>query len=266
VLLSIYFKEDPFNFKQAIDSLIRQTCMPSEIVIVKDGLLTNELNELIENYYTEFPNLFKIVPLLDNVGLGCALNIGINHCSFEIIARMDSDDIAYHCRFEDQLQFLACHPEISVLGSAVQEFNEVPGDLNRFRRPPQTFTELKHFAKYRNPLNHPSVVFRKKDVVEANSYIDMPLFEDYYLWVRLIINGFQIANLSQPLLHFRVGNDMIGRRHGLSYLKKEYAFLKAIKRLGFITKAQMYISLISKSPTRLMPKNILEFIYIKFLR
>lgn len=266
VLLSVYIGESRKNIDLALESVFKQTLMPNQIVLVKDGPLTLELEEVIKKYEILYPNIFDVVGLDINQGLGKALNIGLKYCKFDIIARMDTDDICYLNRFEEQIQFMNSNRDISVVGCVVQEFNKEPGDLRQFRKLPLTHKDLVKFSKYRNPLSHPSVMFKKKDVLAVGSYIDMPLFEDYYLWTRLIKNGFKIANMENVLLHFRIGNDMVGRRSGFSYFKKELFFLKTLKNLKVLNKAEYIKSIVLKAPLRLLPKSLLELIYKKLLR
>ncbi len=266
VLLSIYEKEHPEFLTLALDSILNQTLLPSQIVLVQDGPLPPYLSNVIESYRLLNPTLFSIVALEKNVGLGKALKFGLDACKFDLVARMDTDDICYPVRFQEQVNFMLSNSHISVLGSSIQEFKKKPYDLNRFKAPPETFEELKKFAKFRNPLNHPSVIFRKSHAINAGSYQHMPLFEDYFLWVRMLQLGYKIENLNLPLLHFRIGNDMIGRRHGLAYLKKEFNFLKAIRKSGFINSFELASSYLFKLPLRLLPKSLLSLLYKKVLR
>ena len=266
VLISVYFNDNPNFLFQSLSSVLSQTLMPSQIVLVKDGCLTTELDIIIENFVTVNDNIFDIVSLQENVGLAKALNEGLKKCKNDIVFRMDSDDICYSNRFEVQLLFLHQNPNISVLGCSVNEFNDIPGDLQRFRKLPEKSEELIKFAKYRSPLNHPSVAFRKNAILDVGCYKHMPLLEDYYLWILLIKKGYYLYNLQEPLLHFRVGNDMVGRRHGFSYLKKEHHFLKSILKIGFISYSQYLISVVVKFPLRLLPKKWLRIFYKKVLR
>lgn len=266
VLISVYSKENFIYLRDALDSVLNQTLVPNEIVLVKDGPLTEELESVISKYVFEYPAIFKIITLAENKGLGNALAVGINACTYKLIARMDSDDICFHDRFEKQINHMMKNSVVSVLGTSIREFNVKPNDLDTHRRLPVDFNAIKKFAKFRNPLNHPSVMFKKADVLAVNSYLNMPFFEDYFLWIRLIKNGYIIENLYEPLLHFRVGNDMIGRRHGLLYLKSELRFLAAAKSLNFINSFQYIVSILLKTPLRLIPKSLLLFIYRKFLR
>jgi glycosyltransferase involved in cell wall biosynthesis len=265
VLISLYDGEKPENLRLSLESVFSQTLLPSEVILVLDGPVRKELHDVLNGFRMKYHYL-KVVSLKRNVGLGLALNHGLSCCSTGIVVRMDTDDINYPDRFEKQISFLSLNPEISIAGSATQEFRNTPGDLNRYRELPSVWEKIQTFARYRNPLNHPTVIFKKSAIESVGSYQDMPLFEDYFLWMRLILGGFKIANVTEPLLHFRIGNDMIGRRHGFRYLKKEYNFLIMANKLKFINNFQLVISLILKLPLRVIPKKMLELIYNVCLR
>lgn len=266
VLMSVYFKETVENLRLSLNSIFEQTILPDEIVLVKDGPVPAELDNLIDVYRAKYCHSFRVISLDKNVGLGQALNTGLNICKNDIVARMDTDDICYPERFEKQLRFLEQNNDISVVGTQIQEFNSIPCDLKRFRKLPYLSSEIEIFSKYRNPLNHPTVFFRKDHVLKAGSYQHMPLFEDYFLWARMLNHGFKIGNIDETLLHFRIGNDMVGRRNGYSYALKELAFLKAIRAIGFISSWQFFVSVCFKLPVRILPKKILELVYKFVLR
>lgn len=265
VLMSVYEKEQPEFLESALESVFTQTILPDEVLIIKDGPLNSRLDAVIAKYDNSYSTV-SVLSLPMNVGLGAALNVGLLHVSNALVARMDSDDICYPGRFEQQFAFLKDHPSISIVGAAIQEFDQMPGDLSRFRRLPREPEQIVQFARYRNPLNHPTVMFRKADVLNSGSYLDMPLFEDWYLWVRMIQKGYKLYNLEVPLLHFRVGNDMVGRRYGFSYMKKELHFLLNLKAIGFLSPAAFLIGATAKLPLRLLPKSFLSFLYKSVLR
>jgi glycosyltransferase involved in cell wall biosynthesis len=234
--------------------------------MVIDGPINDLLLEQVLSFEKSFFGIFNRVSLPHNVGLGLALKIGLEYCIFEIVARMDSDDIAFVERFEKQLNYLIDNPHISILGSSMAEFNIVPGDLQSIRKLPSLNSQIIRFSKFRNPINHPTVMFRKNDIIEIGSYNNMPFFEDYFLWVRAILKNKVIENLEKPLLYFRVGNNMLARRRGLSYLIKEVFFLNHIYKIGFLSKFQWINNLLIKIPLRLLPIFILRPFYILFLR
>ena len=269
VLLSVYFRENPKYFKQAIDSIINQTVVPNEIVLIKDGPLTDDLNNLINNYVCSKPNLFKVIELSTNKGLGNALAIGVLECSNEVIARMDTDDICKLNRFEKQLKFLEENPEIALVGTNVEEFNSVPGDLKRYRKMPEKGYQLMHFSRFRNPVNHPTVMFRKSKVLEAGNYNgDILLFEDFSLFIRMLQKGSSFYNMQECLLYFRtgIGIEVIKRRSGLYYVKNEWKFAKLALKIKNLTFFEWVFYICTKLPLRLLPPKVILFVYNKFLR
>jgi len=269
VLIAVYKKENPSNFDVALDSLVNQTLMPNEIVLVKDGPLTVELEAVLNKYLSSFPDLFHIVPLPQNQGLGNALKIGLAQCQFDYVARMDSDDICIENRFKMQIDFLKQHPEIDVLGTGVEEFNHQPGDLKTFRILPSGGQALRRYAKFRSPVNHPSIIFKKSKVLESGGYTsDILLFEDFTLFVRMLKHGAIFYNMPEVLLHFRIGDgiETIKRRSGLHYAKKELQFLKFAKRIGHLNLPETLFYLFTKIPLRVLPPKLVLFIYNFFLR
>jgi len=244
---------------------MNQTLAPTEVVLVKDGPLTDALETVIARYTSRYPSL-KIVPLQKNMGLGYALREGLKHCTCEYVARMDSDDINVKERFEKQVHFLDTHPSISIVGTGICEFKNIPGDTATVKSLPADNELLKVYGRKRNPFNHSTVMFRKFYILDVGSYVTMPLFEDYYLWLRLIKKQYNIANIHEPLLYFRIGNDVIGRRIGISYLKKELFFLRISYKEGLLSLPDYIRSVITRAPFRLLPRFALYFVYKNLLR
>jgi glycosyltransferase involved in cell wall biosynthesis len=268
VLISVYHKENPLFFKIALDSVLNQTVLPDEIVLVKDGPLTTELDVVINQFSTIFPNLFKIISLPENKGLGNALAIGMLKCSNEIVARMDTDDICVKYRFEKQLKVLKTS-DYDLVASNIEEFNISPGDLKRYRKMPVNGVKLLKFSKFRNPVNHPTVMFKKSKVLEAGNYkSDILLFEDYSLFIRMLANGAKFYNIQENLLFFRIGSglDVIRRRSGLHYIKNEWKFSLFAFNIGHISLFEWMFYVVAKLPIRLLPSNFILFLYNKLLR
>lgn len=219
VLMSVYYKENPLFFDEALRSImIEQTIIPDEFVLVCDGALNSELNCIIEKYYTLFPEIVKVYRLETNVGLGKALAYGLEKCTYEVVARADSDDVCDKYRFEKQIRFIEEHKEVSAVGSDIDEFNDNYENPIRFKHMPQDFSDIKKVSRYRNPINHMTVMFYKTPILSVGSYIDLPFVEDYYLWVRLIAHGYVITNIREVLVHARVGNGMVKRRGNKKYI------------------------------------------------
>ena len=263
VLLPIYYRENPKFLQLALESLVNQTLPANEIVIVKDGPLNEELDQMIDSFSEKLP--LKIVPLAKNVGLGEALSIGISHCSYEFIARMDADDYCVPERFEKQVRVFQENPDLDILGSYLKEFVNEPGDLEVIRKVPLTHSEIYSYTFYRCPFNHPSVMFKKSAVLGVGSYQRMPFFEDYYLWIRMANGNCKFQNLGEVLLYFRIGNNMIRRRHGLEYAKHEISFFTYCYQNGLITLSQL-MRFYSRFPIRLLPVPILKKFYDLILR
>lgn len=266
VLISIYFKENPIYFKAAIESIINQTYRPSEIVIVKDGDLTEELDEVINYYNLKYEGLFNIVCLEENKGLGIALNEGIKACKYDVIARMDGDDICVKDRFEKQINYLKENKQIDIVGSYISEFDKAIENIISTKKVPISNEEIYAYAKKRNPFNHMTVMFRKYAVINAGNYKDFKWNEDYYLWVRMLNKGIKAHNIPEILVHARTGDAMFERRGGKEYCKVEYRLQKEYLRLGFITKKEFLLNVLLRSFVRLIPNKVRRYIYTRFLR
>lgn len=265
VLMSVYYKESPGNLEQSLQSLYNQTQKANEIIIVEDGPLTEELYSIL-NSHTEIHPEIRIVKLEKNSGLGVALNEGLKYCKNELVARMDSDDVAHEDRFERQLDIFKRFPQVEVVSAWIQEFDSETGERISVRKIPEYPFEIIHYAKKRCPVNHPVVMFKKRSVEFAGGYLPFPLFEDYYLWIRLLMNGTKFYNIQSPLLEFRTSPDMYKRRGGVKHAIVECRFQNHIRRLGFITRTQFVVNTIIRFSTRIMPNYLRKWIYQKCLR
>lgn len=266
VLMSVYYKENSEYLKQAIESIQAQTFPTDDFVLVCDGPLNQELDSVIKKKQQEMKNILNVVRLKKNAGLGKALNKGIQQCKNELVARMDSDDISYPDRCEKQLMVFNTYPEISVCSGIVEEFATNPKVVESRRVPPETQEEIREFAKVRNPFNHPCVMYKKPDVEAVGSYKDFYLLEDYYLWVRMIMAGYQGYNLQEPLLHMRAGTDMYMRRGGLKYAKTQEKLFRFMKNNGFISKGQYIKNCVIRGESSLAPNWLRKFVFEKVLR
>ena len=264
VLLSVYRKENPEYLKQSIDSIFTQTVPPTEIVMVEDGPLTDELYKVLDGYKKD-PR-WKAVPLPENVGLGKALNAGLEACSYELVARMDTDDIAKPERFEKQLAAFAADPELSLCGTQAAEFRDTPENVTAHKKVPLTDEEIRQYARKRNPFNHPTVMYKKSEVLRAGSYQHAMWFEDYYLWARMLAQGSKTRNLPEELLWFRAGEDMFGRRGGFKYVKSAVSVKSKIWKLGVSGFGDFLVSAGGQVVVGLMPNGLRRRFYQKFLR
>ncbi len=265
VLIPVYDGERSEHFSRALASIVEQTLLPTEVVLVKDGPLRAELEKVISCYASRY-SFFKIIPLQEHLGLGEALRRGLEACNFDIVVRMDSDDISCRKRFEVQVPYLYANKNIAVLGAGIEEFHRVPGDTGRIRKVPTSPDRIKSYSKFRCPVNHPTAVFRKTAIISVGSYKNMLLFEDYYLWMRLLRKGYLIENLPLSLLHFRVTEETVKRRQGIGYFRKELFFFKRLKSEKLISSLQYITLLATRLPVRLLPNKLCGFVYNQLLR
>lgn len=266
VLMSVYIKESPEYLRIAIDSMLKQTIPPSEFVIVQDGPLTDRLYMVIDEFRIKFPGLFRIVAYQNNYGLGYALQKGICACTKEIVARMDSDDWASPVRMEVQLSVLQSK-NLDMIGSQVTEFLESPDAYISITNLPENHDEIRDFSKRRNPFRHPAMVYRRDMVIKAGNYsTDFLYFEDWDLFNRMLSIGCKAANVHEPLVAMRVGEDFYARRGGVRYLKQVWMFKMEQVRNGYFTLFDFISSFAPQLCVCLLPNNIRARIYKKLLR
>ena len=265
VLIAVYAKELPQNLQQSLESIFRQELMPDEVVLVEDGPLTAELEQVVTEAAAKHQEL-HIIKIAKNKGLGLALQEGIKHCHYDIVARMDSDDIAHPERFKKEMAWLEAHPETDVVGSWVDEFSGDPSQVISTRRLPETHEEILRFSRYRNPMNHPTVMMRKEAVMRAGNYQHLPLFEDYDLWVRMLRQGARFHNLQESLLSFRLTSQLFSRRGGRHYIRQEIKFQRHMRAMGHIGYWQMSLNIVVRTLLRVMPKSCRRYGYLFFLR
>lgn len=264
--MSVYRKENPEYLRQAIESIQAQTLPSNDFVLVCDGQLNEPLDSVIAKKQQEMGTTLNVIRLAKNGGLGNALNEGIKHCKNELVARMDSDDIAYPDRCEKQINVFNTHPEVSICSGAVEEFTTDPEIVDTRRVPPETNAEIVEFAKKRNPFNHPCVMYKKSAVEASGLYQDFYLLEDYYLWLRMLMAGYQGYNIQEPLLHMRAGSDMYLRRAGWKYAKTQAKLFKFMRDSGFIGNGQYIQSCVIRSESALAPNWLRKLVFEKVLR
>ena len=247
VLISVYYKEIPRYLDRALQSITDdQILKPNEIVLIKDGPLTKELDEVIGKFKKKYPNLFKIVTLEKNYGLGKALNIGLENCTCELVARMDGDDISKPERFKKQIEIFQKNPKLDIVGSWIDEFIERDEEIivRSIRKVPETSEEIYQKLKSICAFNHPTVMYRKSKIIEVGSYLQEFVLEDYYLWIRLAMSGANMYNLQESLLKFRITEGTSKRRGGLKLLKSDIKFQNKIFKMGFINKIEVVQNLV----------------------
>lgn len=265
VAMCVYGKDNPEWFKTAVDSIIEQTKKPDEIVLVVDGPVPEELGSIIEEY--EKLDFFKVVRFEINQGHGNARRAGLENCSNELVAIMDSDDISTPDRFEKQLDAFEKDCELAIVGGNITEFVGEPDNIIGRRTVFVDDAEIKSDLKGRCPMNLVTVMFKKSKVEEAGGFIDWFCEEDYYLWLRMALADMRFANVSDDLVNVRVGKEMYRRRGGMKYFKSE------AKLQGFMLKNKLisfprYMINVNKRliVQVLMPNKLRGWVFKKFAR
>ena len=263
--MSLYAKEKPQYFDESIKSVLSNSVIPDEIVIVLDGPITDELSRVLDKYVSDRPNLYNIVPLEVNQGLGLALREGILHCKNELIARMDTDDVCRQDRFELQLKEFKENPCLDICGSHIAEFEESPDKIVAKRMVPLENESIRKYQRKRDGFNHVSVMFKKTAVLKAGNYQQCMLMEDTLLWVNMFKSGAIGMNIDDFLVFVRIGKDMYERRGGLEYFRKYKQGRKRIYKTGFINWWDYHYSLFVQLIVSILPNSIRGLIFKRFL-
>lgn len=238
VLMTTYIKETADNLEQSLSSiLIEQTVIPDQVVLVYDGPVTDELNEVAESFVQKFPNIMEIVRLETNQGQSKASAEGFKYLKYEWFARMDSDDVSVPDRFEKQLAVIEANPEISVVGGFIKEFKEKIGDLESLRIVPERHEDIVKAFKSRTPINNNTAMLRKSAVELAGGYGRDTVNEDYSLYAHMWVEGCKFYNIQEVLVNMRVGNGLVARRGGFRIFKdwcKDQKYLRKNGKHSFL--------------------------------
>ena len=262
VIMPVYKGDNADHFNDAIKSVVQQSCPAKEIVIIKDGPLTNELEKVLEKWCLENKTISPLT-LEKNVGLSGALNAGINAAKFEWLARMDADDICKPDRFEKQTALINKLPDLAILGSWITEFDEKMDKEIAVRKLPETHEEILKYAQWRCPFNHMTVMYRKSVLVDLGCYKNYgAVGDDYELWARFLVNGHKSANIQECLVDARTGVDFFGkRRRGMKYFKNEVREINDLYKLGLINPLQYSFHFTMKAIVRFSPPALVKLIY-----
>ena len=270
VLMSVYYKEKVEYLRESIDSMINQTIFPDEFIIIEDGVLPANLSLLIEEYKNSYPKLFTVLKNEVNLGLGPSLRKGILHARNEIIVRMDSDDISKNNRVEKQLCIFNQYPNIGIVGCSEVEFEKSVDNVVAVHSVPSYDEDIRKMMKRRCSLLHPTVVFKKSDVIRAGNYQEKNtyhLYEDYDLFTRMVlVNNVKAYNVKGNLYYMRVSGDFYSRRGGIAYALTALRFKYNLKRRKLISLWDFCLSGLGQAFVCLLPNFIRSYINISLLR
>lgn len=265
VLMSVYAKEKPEFLRESMMSMYEQTVPTDDFVLICDGPLNEELDTVIDEMSRLFGGRLRVFRLLKNHGLGYALKFGVEKCKNELIARMDSDDVSVKDRCEKELRVFE-REDVDVVGSNILEYDEKMEKIFGVRKVPMLNTEIKKYARRRNPINHQTVMYKKSKVLSVGNYEILNGFEDYYLWAKMIQQRNIFYNIQTALVNVRGGVEMCNRRGGLRYLKDTIRFQKDLRRNKIISIPRAIINVSERFIVALVPNFIRSVIYMRFLR
>lgn len=262
ILMSVYCKEKAEFLWESMESVYNQTVPADDFVLVCDGPLNRKLDKVIEQMKSKFGDRIQVIRLKKNLGLGNALNEGLKYCKHELVARMDSDDISMNTRCERQLSIFDKNPRVDILSGTILEFQKNPECITEKRELPEKHEDICQFAHKRNPFNHPAIMLKKSAVEAVGGYQETyPMFEDYYLWIRMLQNGSVGYNLKNPVLYMRTSSDFYLRRGGLLYAKRLLRFRGWLYRTGWSTGREYVEGAILHALVCLLPNGIRKTIY-----
>lgn len=267
LLISLYYKENHDFLDLCFKSCwSEQTIKPTEVVLVLDGPIGENLLKIVHKWKNIIGGILKIIQLTENMGLGKALNEGLRYCTNEWVFRMDTDDICVPNRFEKQIDYICKNKDVVLFGGQILEFNNVPFDINVFKLVPTSFNKILRFSNLRSPLNHVTVAFKKSVILKVGGYQHHPFMEDYNLWLRVISADYKLGNIDDVLVYVRVGNGMYDKRKGFHYIKSEKQLLNLKKDLNIQNHFYANILFFIRATCRLMPSSLLSKFYNLFLR
>ena len=267
VLMSVYYKEKPEYLSLSIESMLNQTVKPDEFIIVKDGPLTTELDEVINNFVTAYPKMFNIIVNETNLGLGPALAKGIENSKNELIARMDSDDYVVSTRCEKQLEKFREDPKLGMVGSYEAEFVDTVDNVISIHRVTSENDEIERFMHRRCSVLHPTVMYKKSAVLKSGNYQSVLLYEDYDLFARMVLEyHIKSYNIPEPLYYIRTSEDFFKRRGGIKCAKTVLKFKWGQYRKGYMSSMDFCISGLGQAFVCVLPNSLRKSFYMKFLR
>lgn len=263
VLMTVYHGTTQEEFDRAVASILQQTHPADEFLIVADGALRREVDAALSA--AEGSGAITVRRLPCNVGSGIASQHGLAAARGEFVARQDADDISLPHRLEREMAAIRARG-LDIVGSAMLEFIDSPDNLIGIRGSPGELRAILRRARMNNPINNPTVVFRRQLALEVGGYSDLRFMQDYDLFVRMLMAGAQAANLSEPLVMFNVGNGMLARRSGPAMLKHEWALQQRLVHNGVVGHLGAARNLALRGTFRMLPAPLLERAYARLFR
>lgn len=264
LLMSVYAKDSPSLFKQALSSVYANNILPDDFILIIDGPVSLAMETVICDL--QLKHELKVFRLDVNVGLRNALNFALPFINTTWVARADADDINLTNRFARQLAVIEeKNSRLDLVGGSIQEV-DLDGSLIAFRRMPENQNDIYKFARRRNPFNHMTVIFRLSLVLECGGYPDVYLKEDYGLWALMLSKGARVVNIPEVIVKATTGNDFYARRGGIRLAMAEYKLQRLLWKLGIKPLWLAFFDFIFRGSVFISPAILRKLVYSKFLR
>jgi glycosyltransferase involved in cell wall biosynthesis len=265
ILTTVCKNDSPEFLKQSIDSMLAQTVLTNDYVIVADGPLTEELDEVLVGYENTH-NFFNIVRLSENGGLGVALREGLKCCKNDLVARLDADDLSMPTRCEKQLALFDSDPDLVIVGSDMYEFDSNPDEITALKHMPSSPEQIYKYGKRRNAFNHSSVMYRKSVIEEHGSYSTMRRSQDIELFSKILYAGCKCRNINEPLIKFRCGDTRVKRKKKWSNVKSDLRIFKNNYKMGYAGFGDYLYVIITQIGFFILPTKLAGYLYMKLFR
>ncbi len=266
VLMAVYNKDLPDELSQSIKSMLNQTVLCDQFVVVEDGPIGKELSRIIDQYSDKYNNLFTIVKLKENSGLGKALDIGLQECRNELVARMDADDISLPQRCEKLLELYDANPKLALAGTNIDEFYDNPNNIVSSRIVPSDYENICRFMKRRSAFNHPTVMFKKSEVIRCGGYGKMRRKQDLDLFARMINMNCYALNINESLLLFRSNENNYKRRKSWEYCKSYIDVERENYKRGYCSLWDLVVVTMGQIIMHIAPMGVMKKLSDTFLR
>ena len=259
VLMTTYRGTTAAEFRRSMASILAQTRAPEQLVLVVDGPVPPELDRAIAEASAAAPSLL-VERLPENVGSGPASNAGLALSVGDFVARQDSDDVSVASRLERQMATIE-RRDLDIVGSYIDEFDTDPAHPLGTRTAPLSTAAIARRLRLNNPINNPSIVFRRELAIRVGGYQDVPYHEDYDLVARMLAAGGRAENVAESLVLFNAGNGMLARRTGARMLRHEWLMQRRLRSYGVIGRVGQVRNLVVRGTFRLVPGRVLTPVY-----
>jgi glycosyltransferase involved in cell wall biosynthesis len=259
VVLPIHVGADAGAFRAAVDSILGQTRPADEVVIVEDGPLLSEHEEVLGWAETSHPAVVR-VRLVKNQGAGVANQAGLLAASCDWIVKADADDISVAHRIEYQLDEMR-RTGADVCGSAMLEFEGEAGNVTTLRSSPENHPAIARRMRFNSSINHPTAMYRREIAIAVGGYPDMRFMQDYVLFARMLRCGATMVNISEALVYFRAGDELHRRRSARAILGLEWRLQKELRNTGLIRWPRSLANFAVRCAYRLLPLHLMRWVH-----